>query len=183
MKGASKAMSVNQNATKKKPRNLAAIPPHLTIPVQSSSAATPARISASLADVLLSCHHRATACKAAPNTSTRGARLMTFRSRIYFLSLTLILLAASPAAAQVGNVPSPRDVVGFEPGEDRKLADWSQIIDYFKRLDKASARVSVHQLGVSTERRPFIVAIISSEKNIENLPRIRQSQASLPTRA
>jgi hypothetical protein len=105
---------------------------------------------------------------------------MTFRSRIYFLSLTLILLAASAAAAaQVGNVPSPRDVLGFEPGEDRKLADWSQIIDYFKRLDTASARVSVHQLGVSTERRPFIVAIISSEKNIEDLPRIRQSQARL----
>jgi hypothetical protein len=74
---------------------------------------------------------------------------------------------------------SPRDALGFEPGEDRKLADWPQIVDYFKRLDAASPRVSVHQIGVSTERRPFIVAIISSEKNIENLPRIRQAQARL----
>ncbi|HJQ68840.1 MAG TPA: M14 family metallopeptidase [Blastocatellia bacterium] len=94
------------------------------------------------------------------------------------MSVAVILLAAASVAAQA-NLPSPRAALGFEPGEDRKLADWSQIVDYFKRLDAASPRVSVHQLGVSTERRPFIVAIISSEKNIENLPRIRQAQAAL----
>ena len=110
---------------------------------------------------------------------------MTFRSRSYFLSrsffllLALILFGAATATAQVGNAPSPRDALGFEPGEDRKLANWPQIVDYFKRLDTASPRVSVHQIGVSTERRPFIVAIISSEKNIGNLPRIRQAQALL----
>ncbi|HEX5732478.1 MAG TPA: M14 metallopeptidase family protein [Blastocatellia bacterium] len=103
---------------------------------------------------------------------------MTFRPRLYLSSLVVILLAASSIAAQA-DMPSPRDALGFEPGEDRKLAEWSQIVDYFKRLDTASPRVSVHQMGVSTERRPFIVAIISSEKNIENLPRIRQAQARL----
>ncbi len=103
---------------------------------------------------------------------------MTLRSRSYLLSLVVILLAAASVAAQA-NLPSPRDALGFEPGEDRKLADWSQIVNYFKRLDAGSPRVSVHQLGVSTERRPFIVSIISSEKNIENLPRIRQAQARL----
>src|SRR6185503_1724598 len=75
--------------------------------------------------------------------------------------------------------PSPRETLGFAPGEDRKLADWSQIVDYFKKLDSASPRVSVHQAGVSTERRPLIVAIISSEENIQNLPRIREAQRRL----
>jgi hypothetical protein len=103
---------------------------------------------------------------------------MTFRPRLYLSWLVVILLAAASVTAQA-DMPSPRDALGFEPGEDRKLADWSQIVDYFKRLDTASPRVSVHQIGVSTERRPFIVAIISSEKNIENLPRIRQAQARL----
>ena len=104
---------------------------------------------------------------------------MLLRSRFYFALITFVLLSSALARAQVGGVPSPRDTLGFEPGEDRKLADWSQIVDYFKRLDSASPRVSVHQLGVSTERRPFIVAIISAERNIENLPRIRQAQARL----
>lgn len=76
-------------------------------------------------------------------------------------------------------VPSPSDVLGFAPGEDRKLARWPQIVDYFKRLDSASDRVSIHQAGVSTQQRPFIVAIISSEENIQNLPRIRAAQQRL----
>ncbi|MFL6275031.1 MAG: M14 family metallopeptidase [Blastocatellia bacterium] len=81
---------------------------------------------------------------------------------------------ARPAA-----VPSPREVLGFAPGDDRRLADWSQIVAYFKRLGTASARVSLHQPGLTTERRPFIVAIISSEENIRDLPRIREAQRRL----
>ncbi|HKS40172.1 MAG TPA: M14 family metallopeptidase [Blastocatellia bacterium] len=107
---------------------------------------------------------------------------MITRSRLYSISLVLFLLATLTVRAQAADspkVPSPRDVLGFAPGDDRKLADWSQIVDYFKRLDSASPRVSVHQAGISTQRRPFIVAIISSEENIANLPRIREAQRRL----
>jgi hypothetical protein len=76
-------------------------------------------------------------------------------------------------------VSSPRDVLGFDPGDDRKLADWSQIVEYFKRLGSASNRVSLHEAGLTTERRPFIYALISSEENIRNLPRIREAQRKL----
>src|SRR5438270_8132696 len=89
------------------------------------------------------------------------------------------LRPVSAKAAKAPAVPAPRDVLGFAPGDDRKLANWSQIVDYFKRLDSASGRVAVHQPGLTTERRPFIVAIISSEENIENLPRIREAQRRL----
>ncbi|HJQ24928.1 MAG TPA: M14 metallopeptidase family protein [Blastocatellia bacterium] len=108
------------------------------------------------------------------------------RSRHLFMPLLFALLLGLPAAGAPANslrhnaaVPSPREVLGFAPGDDRKLADWSQIVAYFKRLDAASPRVSVHQPGLTTERRPFIVAIISSEENIENLPRIREAQRRL----
>src|SRR5215475_1497997 len=76
-------------------------------------------------------------------------------------------------------VPAPREVLGFNPGEDRKLADWSQIVSYFKRLASASARVSLQEPGLTTERRPFIYALISSEQNIRNLPAIRDAQRKL----
>jgi hypothetical protein len=97
------------------------------------------------------------------------------------LIVMLLLFSLTAYAAQQSSdrLPQPREVLGFEPGEDRKLADWSQIVDYFKRLDSASERVSVHQPGVSTDRRPFIVAIISSEENIRNLDRIRAAQKKL----
>src|SRR5262245_35343646 len=91
----------------------------------------------------------------------------------------LSLTARGKQASRPLAVPSPRSVLGFDPGEDRKLAGWSQIVDYFKRLDDASPRVEVHQAGLSTEKRPFIYALISSEENIKNLRRIQENQAKL----
>ena len=50
----------------------------------------------------------------------------------------LVVFAVVCVAAQV---PSPKDVLGFTPGDDRKLASWGQVVDYFKKLDAASDRV------------------------------------------
>ena len=76
-------------------------------------------------------------------------------------------------------LPSPRNVLGFRPGDDRTIADWAQITDYFSRLDKASDRVTVRRLGESTLKRPLIAAFISSRENLLNLDRYRQIQARL----
>jgi hypothetical protein len=96
------------------------------------------------------------------------------------LTLAVDALAQSETGATPQEaIPTPRSVIGFEPGEDRKLADWSQIVDYFKKLDSASGRVTVHEPGLTTERRPFVYAIISSEENISNLSRIRANQRRL----
>ena len=72
----------------------------------------------------------------------------------------LIFLAAIAAAAQT--VPSPKDVLGFTPGDDRKLASWAQVIDYFKKLDAASDRVLFEEIGKTTMGAPFVYATISS---------------------
>src|SRR5262245_5224400 len=67
------------------------------------------------------------------------------------LARTAGVSLAQDKRATSASVPAPREVLGFDPGDDRKLADWSQIADYFKKLDSASARVQVHQPGLSTE--------------------------------
>lgn len=51
----------------------------------------------------------------------------------------VILLTASISAAQ--SLPSPKDTLGFTPGDDRKLASWAQVVDYFQKLDAASDKV------------------------------------------
>jgi hypothetical protein len=38
-------------------------------------------------------------------------------------------------------------VIGFEPGTDRKLPEWQQVVAYFKALDAASPRVKLRVLG------------------------------------
>ena len=75
--------------------------------------------------------------------------------------------------------PSPAKVLGFTPGDERTIADWRQITDYFGRLDKASDRVLVQTIGETTLRRPIIVAIISAKENILALDKYREIQRRL----
>ncbi len=76
-------------------------------------------------------------------------------------------------------IPSPKSVLGFTPGDDRTIADWSQITDYFDRLDRASDRVMVQTLGQSTLKRPLIVAFISARENILALQKYKDIQQQL----
>ncbi|HZT60494.1 MAG TPA: M14 metallopeptidase family protein [Pyrinomonadaceae bacterium] len=86
---------------------------------------------------------------------------------------------ASAADENLARVPSPQSVLGFTPGDDRKIADWTQINDYFKRLDRASDRVEVQTVGTSTNGKPLIAAFISAPENIRELDRYREIQRRL----
>jgi hypothetical protein len=81
----------------------------------------------------------------------------------------VILLAAAALAAP----PAPSDYFGFEPGEDFKLADYSQIAGYFHRLDQESDRLMLREFGRSAHGRPMYVAFISSPENLAALDRYR----------
>lgn len=87
-----------------------------------------------------------------------------------------ILIIGIAAAAQV---PTPKGVLGFTPGEDRKLAGWAHTVDYFKRLDAASDRVIFQEIGKTTMGAPFVYATISSPANLANLEKIKQINAKL----
>lgn len=76
-------------------------------------------------------------------------------------------------------IPSPRAVLGFNPGDDRTTADWQQITGYLDRLDRASDRVQVLRIGTSTLGRPMIAALISAAENIRNLEKYKTMQARL----
>ena len=84
-------------------------------------------------------------------------------------------LGGHPSAERLvdGVVPSPRAVLGFEPGDDYTLADFRQLRDYFQRLDAASDRVQLRVAGHSTEGNEMLIAIISSEANLARLERYR----------
>src|SRR5258708_17146780 len=73
---------------------------------------------------------------------------------------------------------SPRFVLGFNPGDDRTIADWKQITNYFTRLG-SSNRVRVQTIGQSTLGRPLIAAFISAAENIRNLEKYKAIQARL----
>jgi len=108
--------------------------------------------------------------------------MFSHRLLVFCLGVILSLTGSTFAQRSVPQsavIPSPKSVLGFTPGDDRTIADWSQITDYFERLDRASDRVLVQTLGQSTLKRPLIVAFISARENILALPKYKEIQQQL----
>ncbi len=76
-------------------------------------------------------------------------------------------------------IPTPKSVLGFQPTDDKTIADWRQITDYFYKLDKASNKITVREIGNTTLGKPMIVAFISSPENIKNLDKYKQINQKL----
>ena len=104
--------------------------------------------------------------------------MISRRSLVGCLAVILVAFSTS-ALAQSAAIPSPKSVLGFAPGDDRTIADWSQITSYFEKLDRASDRVLVQDLGQSTLKRPVIVALISARENILALAKYKDIQQQL----
>jgi hypothetical protein len=93
------------------------------------------------------------------------------------LAIIIILLAflAWPLLAQT----PPEKFLGHRVGEDRKLADYNQIKAYFELLDKESPKLTVVNIGQTTQGRDMIMAIITDEENMNNLDRYREIARTL----
>ena len=123
------------------------------------------------------------------NLLLRQSRLRKFRTShllilvwllaVLFISTSLVHAQRSSRVAAGLGPPTPRSLLGFTPGDDRTIADWRQITDYFARLDKASDRVLVKEIGKTTLQRPLIAAFISSRENILALRQYQDIQRRL----
>ncbi len=89
------------------------------------------------------------------------------------------ILHRTVAVAQTKNVPAPEDVLGFRPGDDRKLASWAQVVEYFQKLAAASDRVKFEEIGKSTMGAPFVYATISAPENLKRLAEFKEIQRQL----
>ncbi|MFQ5888529.1 MAG: M14 family zinc carboxypeptidase [Gemmatimonadota bacterium] len=93
------------------------------------------------------------------------------------LSLPPAALAQAPRALVA--VPTPEAYLGFEPGEDRRLAEWGQITGYLQRIAETSDRAHLDTIGRSTLGAPFILLTLSDPSNLERLEELREVQARL----
>jgi hypothetical protein len=89
------------------------------------------------------------------------------------------LVISAPRATENSAIPAPEDVLGFRPGDDRKLASWAKVVEYFQKLAAASDRVTFAELGKSTMGAPFVMATISAPENLKHLDDYRKIQDSL----
>ena len=87
--------------------------------------------------------------------------------------------AARRRATAPAPIPSPRSVLGFEPGDDRKLADWPTLTRYYQALARGSDRVRYRELGRTTLGAPFVALVISSPQNLKRLDTYRLLNAKI----
>lgn len=81
--------------------------------------------------------------------------------------------------AQSKVIPAPKDVLGFTPGDDRKLASWAKVVEYFQKLAASSDRVKFEEIGKSTMGAPFVYATISAPENLKRLNEFKEIQRQL----
>src|SRR5207302_3466580 len=71
-------------------------------------------------------------------------------------------------------VPTPKEHLGFAPGDDYKLADYHDIISYFQKLTRASDRILLTEFGKTAMGKPMYIAYISAPENLKKLDRYRE---------
>src|SRR5437867_2945822 len=88
------------------------------------------------------------------------------------IGLLLALLVAAGLQAQ-GKITTPREQFGFNVGDDYVLVNYTQYADYLKKLDRESDRLTVQEIGKSSEGRPIYLAIVTSPENHKKLARYK----------
>ncbi len=91
--------------------------------------------------------------------------------------LGAVLVTAISAAAQT--VTTPKQHFGFNIGDDYHLANYTQFVEYWQKLDKESDRMKVVEIGKTAEGRPQLMAIITSPENHKKLDRYKQISRQL----
>ncbi len=97
--------------------------------------------------------------------------------RITFAAM--MLLCITGMAAQTGSITNPADFFGFEPGSDRNLCTYEQLISYLQEIDGQSDRIRMEEIGRSPMGKPMFIAFISNEENIKNLESLKEINREL----
>ena len=89
------------------------------------------------------------------------------------LILVSLILLWQPLHSQT-RITSPKEQFGFNIGDDYVLVNYSQYVDYLKKLDRESDRLSVVEMGKSSEGRTMYLAIITAPENQKKLSRYKE---------
>jgi hypothetical protein len=69
-------------------------------------------------------------------------------------------------------IQSPAEFLGYELGD--RFTRHHAVVDYFKYVDNVAGNVQLIQYGETYEKRPLVVAMITSPENVAQLEQIRQ---------
>src|SRR5262249_7555754 len=98
----------------------------------------------------------------------------TTMSRALRTLLTFVVLSSLAAVQAQTKITTPKEQFGFNIGDDYVLANYTQYVDYLKKLDRESDRLSLQEIGKSSEGRTMYLAVITSPENQNKLARYKE---------
>ena len=103
------------------------------------------------------------------------AALLTRRVRPAAYALLIALTLATLAPAQPARkLTTPKEALGFEPGDDYMLANYTQLGAWWKKLAAESDRMKLVEIGKTEEGRPQWMSIITSPENHKKLAHFKE---------
>src|SRR5262252_6552191 len=101
------------------------------------------------------------------------------------IAIVVLAVAAAVAAPQAQNrsasprLTTPKEQFGHDVGDDYFLVNYTQYVEYLKKLDQQSDRMTVVEIGKTEEGRPELTAIITSPENHKRLVQIKENNRKL----
>ena len=96
------------------------------------------------------------------------------RRRLAAIAFAAALVAAPSAVSAQARITTPKEAFGHNFGDDYFLANYKQIADYWRTLDRQSDRMIVQEIGKTAEGRPHLMAIVTSPANHARLARYKE---------
>jgi len=104
-----------------------------------------------------------------------------FKKSVAVVALAVTIAVAAPHAqrATTARVTGPKEQFGHDIGDNYRLVNYTQYVDYLKKMDAQSERMIVVDIGKTEEGRTEITAIITSPENHRKLPLIKEANRKL----
>lgn len=93
--------------------------------------------------------------------------------KIHLSVIGLLIIIGSIFSQENNEIMTPEEFFGFRPGEEGMLFNYQSLINYLDKLDKASARVKMTEIGESPLGKKMYILFLSSEENIKNLEKLK----------
>ena len=104
------------------------------------------------------------------------------RRRLQVASLLLVAaLSVTTIAFAQSKITGPKEQLGFNFGDDYQLANYTQLVDYWRKLAQESDRMKLVEIGRTAEGRTMVMAIITAPENHKKLDRYKEIARRLAT--
>lgn len=96
-------------------------------------------------------------------------------SRLFkcFVSILLFIAVIHAPVFSENLVTTPKEFLGANIGDDYFLANFTQLTEYWKKLEQESDRIKLVEIGNTAEGRTMILAIVTSPENHKYLDRLK----------